>query len=269
MATGGMDGCICTWDVTAGVVVARNAGHNGAITGLTVVPPHGACDPAAAVGMLASVSMDRTIRLWGPGSTSEGVMRGHTHWINAVLFHPVTGHLITAGADRTLRWWQRPDYADGGAWTCVRVLPAERRVSTHAAGGAMDAADVVDSRLTAGVPAVVVTSPDQDDAPAVMYSPSQGAHEEAPAQAQHEDSTSKGDFAEGVNRHLVAGPASSRPPVAAAAAAGVAAAVAAAVIAFLLASKRGQHSKAQRQDNASSRRMQRRAQRRARGTGAS
>ena len=220
VATGGMDGACLLWDVHAGAVVARYEGHNGAITGLAVVSPT----------MFASVSMDKTIRTWGPGNTSEGVSRGHTHWINAVLLLPSTGQLLTAGSDRTLRWWQRPDYGDSGAWTCVRVFPAERRVSTMKMDDELDASTVIYSPLARVDAAPAFSEKFQEDQAAV--------------------------------KRLAEEPAASpRPPIVAAA--GVTAAVVVAAIALMMAAKgRGQGTKPDAEPVASSSRL-RRAQRRA------
>ena len=227
VATGGMDGVVCTWDLTAGQVLATYNGHSGAITGLTTLPS----------GLLCSASMDRSIRLWGPGSTSEGVMRGHTHWINTVKALQ-TGQILTSGADRTLRWWE-PDRF--GAWSCVRVLPTDRRVSTTAGGDSeVDAAN-----------AYLVVAPAAGHEP-VIYSPLHAG--DAPARDKDVDVAS-------MRPMPPTDKAASAPPVAAAAA-GVAVV---AVIAFLLVSRRRPREQAEPQQRTlGSTRLQRRAERRAR-----
>jgi WD40 repeat protein len=227
VATGGMDGVVCTWDLTAGQVLATYNGHSGAITSLTTLP---------SSGLLCSASMDRSIRLWGPGSTSEGVLQGHTHWINTVKALQ-TGQILTSGADRTLRWWEPDQF---GAWSCVRVLPTERRVSTTAVGDSdVDAANA----YLVVAPAVGSTEP-------VIYSP---LHGDAPARDKDINVASIPPMPP---------KAASAPPVAAAAA-GVAVVVA---IALLLVSRRRPREQAEppQQRRLGSARMQRIAERRAR-----
>lgn len=226
VATGGMDGVVCTWDLTAGQVLATYNGHSGAITGLTILPS----------GLLCSASMDRSIRLWGPGSTSEGVMRGHTHWINTCMALP-NGNILTSGADRTLRWWE-PDRF--GTWTCVRVLPTDRRVSTTAGE---------DTEVDAASAYQVQAACDHEP---VIYSPLHGG--DAPAGEKEADVA--------IMRPMPsADKAASSPPVAAAAA-GVAVV---AVIAFLLVSRRRLREQVEPERRTlGSTRMQRRAERRAR-----
>lgn len=103
--TGGADGLLCLWDLSAGQLLRTCAGHSGAVSACGVHPS----------GVVVSASMDRTVRLWGAQlATCEGTLEGHTHWINALLLLP-DGRILTAASDRTLRFWR-----DGA---CERVLP--------------------------------------------------------------------------------------------------------------------------------------------------
>ena len=56
--------------------------------------------------LLASASMDETVRLWNPG-TGEQVqeLKGHSNWVNAVAFSHDDQLLASTSTDRTVRLW--------------------------------------------------------------------------------------------------------------------------------------------------------------------
>ncbi len=57
--------------------------------------------------ILASGSDDTTVRLWDvPTDRVLFILRGHTHPVKAVMFHPHHSHILaTAGSDRTIKFW--------------------------------------------------------------------------------------------------------------------------------------------------------------------
>ena len=55
--------------------------------------------------MLASCSLDRTVRLWEIGGGACRVLRGHTDEVFAVAFHPGGTRLATAGRDGMIWLW--------------------------------------------------------------------------------------------------------------------------------------------------------------------
>src|SRR5262249_40649738 len=55
--------------------------------------------------MLASCSMDRTVRLWEIGTGACRELRGHTDVVYAAAFHPDGTRLATAGRDRAVWLW--------------------------------------------------------------------------------------------------------------------------------------------------------------------
>jgi cytochrome c len=95
----GLDGLILMWDCSGGgAPLRRFRGHTGSVTGLA---------PGGAPGRIVSVSMDRTMREYDvEGGYAERVCVGHSHWVNAALALR-DGRVLTAGADRTLRFWRR------------------------------------------------------------------------------------------------------------------------------------------------------------------
>ena len=57
-------------------------------------------------GLLASISLDNTVRLWDPATgASRGTLEGHSDWISAVVFSPDGRLLASASLDKTVRLW--------------------------------------------------------------------------------------------------------------------------------------------------------------------
>lgn len=70
-------------------------GHSGQVLSLAVAPD----------GTLASGSLDRTIRIWGPDGHQRSLSR-HAGAVGALSFSPDGEQLASASADGTVRIWQ-------------------------------------------------------------------------------------------------------------------------------------------------------------------
>jgi len=76
-------------------------GHFGVVTRLVAQPR-----PAGGLSLLVSGSFDRSVRLWNMQTgQAVAVLRGHSKWLQALLFAP-DDQLLVAGSDgQTLRVW--------------------------------------------------------------------------------------------------------------------------------------------------------------------
>jgi cytochrome c len=95
-ATAGADGRIAIW--TAGQIRpdAMLEGHTAPIAALAVSP-----DGAT----LASVSWDRTVRLWPLAGGAPRVLEGHSQNVNGVAFAPDGRTLVSVSYDQSVRIW--------------------------------------------------------------------------------------------------------------------------------------------------------------------
>jgi WD40 repeat protein len=82
-------------------VIRTFVGHTAPITGLALHP---------SGTLLASVSKDRTLKLWNPAAPQPSVqalksLDGHGAWIEGVVFIDQATKLATVSADQTVRIW--------------------------------------------------------------------------------------------------------------------------------------------------------------------
>lgn len=100
LASAGQDNRVKLWDVAARKEVGELGGHKKPVSSL-------AFHPDAASHRLATASFDGTVKLWDVQIKEEVVtLRGHTNWVHAVAFSPTAEFLVTASADRTVRFWR-------------------------------------------------------------------------------------------------------------------------------------------------------------------
>ncbi len=60
---------------------------------------------------IASVSQDRTVRLWDPDSATQTAVLGvHADRVSGLAWHPDGSRLATASRDRTVRIWTLADH---------------------------------------------------------------------------------------------------------------------------------------------------------------
>ena len=93
---------------------------------------------------IASVAVDRTLRIWDPG-TGELVgepLRGHGHEVTSVAFSPVGARLATGSIDGTVRIWRIP---------APRSSLAQPIVEKRTHGTRKDALAVEPASITAGI----------------------------------------------------------------------------------------------------------------------
>ncbi len=98
------------------VLDALGAGHRVTALpteGLSVVAARWSPDGACIVGTTTA----GTVLLWdaGAGTVAQRLV-GHRQWVLDAAFLPDTSQVATAGADRTVRFWQLADGSERGSW---------------------------------------------------------------------------------------------------------------------------------------------------------
>jgi WD40 repeat protein len=103
---GGGDGQLIIWDVATGTIAHQLPGHQNRLISLA----------AAADNILASGSVDTTIRIWDlqTGRLLKTIAE-HNDWIWSLQFSAVDNLLISGSADQSIRFW------DMSTWQCAQV----------------------------------------------------------------------------------------------------------------------------------------------------
>jgi serine/threonine protein kinase len=85
--------------------IATLTGHEGLFANINAIAL------SANASFLASASDDKTIRLWDLHTLKECfVLRGHTHFVRSVAFHPLDHNVLVSGSrDRTIKVWNLPN----------------------------------------------------------------------------------------------------------------------------------------------------------------
>ncbi|QSZ35700.1 hypothetical protein DSL72_006822 [Monilinia vaccinii-corymbosi] len=115
LCVAGADAKIKIFDVLSGKVVRVLAGHGGEIDELAISPinPH----------ILASCSMDSTIRIWSLDPKNEDfpcaaiLSGGHRDTVTTIDFHHSGRYLISGGVDLTICLWTLPIFLDENTGT--------------------------------------------------------------------------------------------------------------------------------------------------------
>lgn len=98
---GNDEGAVYLFNLGDGKIVRTFTGHTGPITGI-------AFHPSGTV--MATVSKDRTVKLWNPAGPQPAVqalksLDGHGAWIEGIVFIDEATKLATVSADQTVRIW--------------------------------------------------------------------------------------------------------------------------------------------------------------------
>lgn len=93
LAVGGQGNTVYVWDVAGGHLVDSLGGHEGAVTSVVF-----------GAGLLASGSVDRTIRLWSTAYPVHPVLHGHRDAVTYVAVE-ASGGILSVSADQTMRFW--------------------------------------------------------------------------------------------------------------------------------------------------------------------
>lgn len=133
-ALGGGDGSLRLWNITPGVGLVERAfllSQNSAVRALAFDADGSTLAAAGgqAFGLGEADENLFAINLWDVATVSQvATLRGHTDEVNAMVFTPDGGTLISAGNDGTLRWW------DVAARAETRSITVETNITALALG---------------------------------------------------------------------------------------------------------------------------------------
>jgi WD40 repeat protein len=127
---------IWLWDIARGERTHRLVGHSGYVMG-SLFSPDGKC--------LASVSFDRSVRIWSLEGDEQVAQRlcGHLNWVNGEVFTPDGKRLATAGFDGRVIVWDvvrgTIDFhlSTGGGAYGVDIHPDGERLVTSTENGSI------------------------------------------------------------------------------------------------------------------------------------
>lgn len=84
------------WDAKSGELIQLLKGHKALITSACFSPDS---------KYLATVSEDKTAKIWNIQGETIATLRGHTEKVNAIAFSPTSSQLLTGSEDYTARLW--------------------------------------------------------------------------------------------------------------------------------------------------------------------
>jgi serine/threonine-protein kinase len=106
LASGGTDGTVKLWNLANGELLHTLTGHTGWIWNI-IFSPDGEAVPTELRGaLIASSSLDGTVKLWNLDGTLIDTLAGHAGWVMGTAFTPDGKLLATGSADRTIKIWQ-------------------------------------------------------------------------------------------------------------------------------------------------------------------
>ena len=114
IASASADNTVKLWNRN-GTLLKTFTGHSDSVTAVSFSPASlgdwglglRVGQKSSPVPILASASLDKTIRIWGPREPSRLVLRGHQDDIRDVTFSPDNRLIATASNDKTVKIWDR------------------------------------------------------------------------------------------------------------------------------------------------------------------
>ncbi len=118
IASASADNTVRLWN-RDGTLVKTFMGHSDRVTAVTFSPtarvgewqhcipaPSNPCTPSPPHLLIASASLDKTIKLWGPRNQSRLILP-HQNDVRDATFSPDTKLIATAGDEKTVKLWNR------------------------------------------------------------------------------------------------------------------------------------------------------------------
>ncbi|MGG6269376.1 AAA-like domain-containing protein [Leptolyngbya sp. AN03gr2] len=98
IASSALDGAVKLWQASTGELIAPLVGHGGEVRAIAI-----------SKSMIATGSLDRTIKLWKLDGTPLKTLEGHQDQIYSIAFSPDGTQFASASLDKTIKLWS----ADG------------------------------------------------------------------------------------------------------------------------------------------------------------
>ena len=168
VATGHRDGSVVVWDIDSGQKVATVKRNGAGVLSVTFL---------GDAGRLAVAAQDGVVAIWDLKSLGAPaqVLDGHDGPVQGVAFARSSGHLVTGGADKTLRLWTlsgptltRVYKGHAEAIDALAMSPDGRRMASASSDGQIRISSTQSSRtyytmrVTVGRIAALTFSPDGD-----------------------------------------------------------------------------------------------------------
>ena len=114
LASASADNTVKLWQRN-GTVLKTFAGHSDSVTTVSFRPVrlrdralgNGDTEDTSTVPLLASASLDKTVKLWEGSARSRLILQGHQGAIQDVAFSPDNQRIATTGKDSTVKIWNR------------------------------------------------------------------------------------------------------------------------------------------------------------------